>query len=151
MKPLGFGPVVIDTRERSPWAFPDREVVRATLAAGDYAPSLELADRCVIERKSIDDFCSTLTHGRERFEDELRILSSFERALIIVEATHEEIRLGAYRSKATPKALLASVASFHARYGVPTIFCRGRLAAQEFATLWLEKCAKHLGAKERAA
>lgn len=142
----------VDNREKLPWEFPGCEVVSATLWAGDY--SVEgLTDRVAIERKSPDDFTSTLTHGRERFEDELAKLKTYERKLIIVELPYHEIAEGLYRSKAHQNALIASIASFHAEYDVPTLPIRGRHHAQRHALLWLTKCAKHLAhlRKESAA
>ncbi|OGV36184.1 MAG: hypothetical protein A2020_12325 [Lentisphaerae bacterium GWF2_45_14] len=63
--------IIIDTREQTPWGFPDDEVtaVRGTLSAGDYA--LAGDDKFAIERKSLDDFLGTISTGWERFNREL--------------------------------------------------------------------------------
>lgn len=66
--------VVCDTREQKPYSFekwPDVEVQRGTLQAGDYSIS-EYEDMVAVERKSLDDLIGCLMAGnRERFERKL--------------------------------------------------------------------------------
>lgn len=62
--------IIIDTREQTPWGFPDDEAiaVRGTLSTGDYA--IEGDNKFCIERKSLDDFLGTIAGGWERFNRE---------------------------------------------------------------------------------
>ena len=100
-------PVLIDTREQRPWAFANivadaqdggdgaKPMIvttkPATLASGDY--SLDgFTDQIAIERKSINDFRSTIVGGRERFERELARLSLLKVAAVVVEAEWSMIR-----------------------------------------------------------
>jgi len=82
MKPPA--PVVYcDTREQRPPPFPEGVTVeRVSLGEGDYTTAV-LQGIAAIERKSVADFCSTITAGRERFEDELRRLRGYR-----MEAAH---------------------------------------------------------------
>ena len=70
--------IIIDTREQEPYSFDPRLVVavRRALPAGDY--SVAGLEGCVaVERKTLDDFVSTVIHSRERFREELRKLSGY--------------------------------------------------------------------------
>lgn len=64
-------PVIIDTREQTPWSFDPTQVAASigTLRTGDYA--LAGDDGFAIERKTLDDFLSTISSGWERFQREL--------------------------------------------------------------------------------
>ena len=64
-------PVIIDTREQTPWSFDPSQVdaTIGTLRTGDYA--LAGDDGFTIERKTLDDFLSTVSSGWERFTREL--------------------------------------------------------------------------------
>jgi DNA excision repair protein ERCC-4 len=137
--------LIVDTREKTPWDFgPDIDTVRRKLDSGDY--SVEgLEGRCVVERKSLSDFLGTLTTGRERFERELERLARMDRACIIVEAVYGTIIEGTYRSTVRPQAVVGSIASFHARFGIPTIFAGNARNAMICGRAFLLKCAKHLG------
>ena len=85
--------VVIDTREKRPWAFPPH-LVRAemgTLRTGDYALKGDM--QFAIERKSLDDFLGTISSGWERFLREIGRMegSGFCAKVIIVEGNFEQV------------------------------------------------------------
>lgn len=79
--------IIIDTREQTPWAFPELEVIplRACLRAGDYA--LYGDEHFAIERKNLDDFLGTISTGWERFERELARMDEMDypAKIIIIE------------------------------------------------------------------
>lgn len=81
--------IVIDTREQSPWQFPEELAAtsRATLHQGDYA--LAGDHEFAIERKSVADFVGTIGRGWDRFcrEFERMEMAGFERRVIIVEGS----------------------------------------------------------------
>jgi DNA excision repair protein ERCC-4 len=137
--------IVIDTREppHTAWTFEGIPTVRRCLRAGDY--SVEgLEDRVSIERKEAGDLVATLTFGRERFERELEILATYDRAAIVIEGDLESIIEWKYRSSVSPAALVGSFASIWARYGVPVVFAGSRRNAQILVGRMLAKAAKHL-------
>jgi ERCC4-type nuclease len=117
--------IVIDTREQLPLDFsrwPDVEVEVGTLNAGDYSLA-GLEDKFGLERKSIPDLVASLTTGRERMVRELERLRSFEFKAIIVEGTLEQIANHDYRSQASPESILQTIAAWHVRYSIPTLWC----------------------------
>jgi hypothetical protein len=79
--------LVIDTREQSPWCFPEHllKAVRGTLKTGDYALENDLF--FAIERKSLGDFLGTIGTGWDRFQKEINrmVESNFVAKVIIVE------------------------------------------------------------------
>ena len=85
--------IIIDTREQKPWHFPPEfaATVRGTLQVGDYA--IKGDNKFAIERKSIDDFTSTITTHWARFNRELERMrwAQFVALCIIVETDVKHI------------------------------------------------------------
>jgi ERCC4-type nuclease len=125
LKPPSFI-VLCDTREQAPPPFPDGVVLeRATLGEGDYTTPA-LRSIAVIERKSVGDFASTITHGRDRFEREIERLRAYRWRAIVVEGELGEV----YRASAVhPHSVIGSIASFLARSDLPTLFAANRASA----------------------
>ena len=133
--------IIVDTRER-PTAQAKRRYEtfgcpweQRKLDFGDYSAVFTLSDgsefslenRISLERKlGYSEMCTCYTHDRERFTRE------FERAkqagakiyLLIENSSWEMAYAGKYRSKMQPKALVASMLSWLARYNCQIIMCR---------------------------
>src|SRR5512138_3703094 len=112
--------IVVDTREQEPYGFQcgGLHVVRRALPAGDY--SLAGYEQSVaVERKTLDDFVSTVIRHRSRFSKELRILSKYDAACVVVEANLRDILIGGYRSGAHPNAVLGTLFSIVVDFRVP--------------------------------
>ena len=133
--------ILVDTREQPteqakrryasfgcPWE-------RQKLNAGDYSavvmlPNGEpfsLADKVVIERKmGYAELCQCYTHDRGRFEREFeRAKQASTKVYLLVEwATWEAAYNGKYRSKMQPKALVASMLAWAARYDCHLLMCK---------------------------
>jgi len=125
--------IVIDSREQEPYSFDPRlaSTVRRALPAGDY--SLDgLEDQVAVERKTLDDFVSTVIHRRRRFRDELLKLSRYRAACVVVEAELLDVVGKRYRGEARPEAVVGATLSILLDYGVPVLFCGNRQAACHF-------------------
>ena len=125
--------VIIDTRENEPYGFDPRLVAaeRRALPAGDYSVrGLETA--VAVERKSLDDFVSTVVHARQRFQAELCKLCRYDAACVVVEANLADIVQHRYRSRAHPGSVLGSALSILLDYRVPLVFCGDRQLACHF-------------------
>lgn len=138
MKRQAMAPVLspfvvrIDTREQWPWTFDgicagadldhaliDVRSVVGTIASGDYSID-GMQDRVALERKSLEDLYSTLTHGRQRFVRELERLAELDMAAVVVEAGwHAIAHEPPPRSRANPRSIVASILAFQQRY--PTV------------------------------
>ena len=84
--------IVIDTREQTPWHFPEwlGEVSRGTLPTGDYA--LHGDSLLAIERKSLNDFVGSVSSDWRRFSEEIdRMLLNMIAAIVIVEGSMLDI------------------------------------------------------------
>jgi hypothetical protein len=125
-----------------------RSLGRHPKSYGDY--SLAGFERMVaIERKSINDLCSTvLGFGqggrRERFESELANLATIKCPLVIVEGTLAATIDGApdtpnRTSTQNGKSVNRSVISYLQDYRVPFLFCDTRELAQREAFLFLHR------------
>jgi ERCC4-type nuclease len=126
--------ILIDTREQRPYTFSAAIPTRRTrLFYGDY--SLEgMVGRVAIERKSLGDWVSTITHSRARFTRELEKLSTFEWAYVVVEGNEDTIQAGRYERAATntPAKLLPRMRGIFEKYPTITfLLCRDRIHARE--------------------
>lgn len=110
--------VLVDTREQAPFRFQNIGGTRfplliptktATLQSGDYSiDGHEL--RVAVERKSIEDLYSTLTHGRERFVRELERLREFDFSTVVVEADWHAVAIDPpFGSNVRPKSITSSI------------------------------------------
>ena len=125
--------VVIDTREKEPYAFDPAVVTaeRRALPAGDY--SLPGYETCVaVERKSLEDYVASVITARARFGRELRALAEFDLGCIVVEGSLEDVLAHRYRSGAHPIAVLGATLSIIVDHGVPVFFCGDRQLACRF-------------------
>ena len=102
--------------------------VRAKLDTGDY--SLAGAEHLVsIERKSLQDLLSSLTHERDRFERELARGKGLDFFCVILEASAADVRagrFGKYGQGCNPRAIWESVCAFSVRYA-PFLFANDRI------------------------
>ena len=124
--------IVIDSREQTPWQFPDVETAPGTLAAGDYS-LVGLEHLAAIERKSLPDLVACIGPERERFERELHRLQSYRCRCVIIEGTLSDVIAGNYRSSTTPSAVLGSVAAWQQRYNTGFVWAGDPAAAALFA------------------
>ncbi len=122
--------IVIDTREQEPYDF-GAPSMRRKLDAGDYSLA-GLETQVAIERKSLDDYVSTVIRNRRRFGAELRRLAAYDFACVVVEADLADILAGRYRSGARPESVLGATISILADKRVPVFFCSERRLARRF-------------------
>lgn len=132
--------ILVDTREQPTAKFKSRiesmgvPTERRKLNFGDYSAMVTLPDEteysmqnavCIERKMDLDELCSCYCQERKRFQKE------FERAkeagakmyLLIENATWEKVYRGNYHSMMNPRALLASMTSWLARYNCVLIFC----------------------------
>jgi len=137
--------IIIDSREREPYAFDPVQVdqVRRALPAGDYSVA-GLETRVAVERKSLDDFVSTVIRSRSRFRRELLRLMPYDAACVVVEADLSDVFAGRYRAAAHPASVLGATLSIILDYGIPVFFCSDRQAACRFTQDYLLRCHRNL-------
>jgi ERCC4-type nuclease len=105
--------------------------VRRALRSGDY--SLEgLETQVAVERKSLDDFVSTVIRDRERFRRELDRLHEMDSACVVVEGNLSDVLRGHYASGAHPTSILGAALSIIVDHEIPVYFASDRQAACRF-------------------
>lgn len=134
----GPATIIIDTREQEPYSFDLRlaATVRRALPAGDYSID-GLEGIVAVERKTLDDFVSTVIHSRSRFREELRKLGEYRTACVVVEAGLSDVLQRRYRGEAHPNAVLGSALSIILDFRLPVFFCGNRQAGCHFTQAFL--------------
>lgn len=135
--------IIIDTREKRPWDFPQNvPVKRQALNAGDYA--IEGDCFFAIERKSLQDFLGTIFADWERFKREIARMNAahFVAKVVIVEADFEdflytmengEMQPPKYESTfISPQAILSRIAEL-TLMNVSVLFCKNADCAASMA------------------
>ena len=92
--------------------------VRRALPAGDYSVA-GLESMVAVERKTLDDFVSTVIRARGRFRANCASSAGYARACIVVEADLADVLQGRYRGDAHPNAVLGSALSIILDYRRP--------------------------------
>lgn len=143
--------IIVDSREQTPLTFPEHvQTERGTLQSSDYSVK-GLEHIFGVERKSIADLVGSLTSGRDRFERELHRLRGYRFKRLLIVGHRQDIVSGDYRSKASPKSILASLSAFEVRYDIPVVFANEKAAA-DLVVRWaywfareVKKNAQHIG------
>lgn len=141
--------IEIDTRERYPYRFVDRNVepVRSALACGDYAIRAGDGLLAAIERKTLEDLIHSLVDGSLAFA--LADLSGLPAAAVVVEARYSQL-LAAPRVQ--PGWLAELTARLQVRYpNVPITFCDSRKLAEDFTLRFLAAALAEHGPGESTA
>lgn len=83
--------ITIDTREQTPWHFPEwaAHTTRGTLKTGDYALTGDAG--FAVERKSLQDFVSTMAGGWDRFRREIDRMDGWDAKVVIVEGCFRDL------------------------------------------------------------
>lgn len=127
--------IIIDTREQTPLDFPHLPSRPGTLYTGDYSLA-GFESVFAVERKSIQDLCSSLRAGRERFMHELHRLRAFQfRRLLIIGTPTEYSQLVA-QGRANPKQVDHSLLSIAINYDIPSIARPSPQAAAALIESW---------------
>ena len=127
--------IVVDSHERYPFTFADRQVVttRRALIAGDYGLVRGDALLAAVERKSLADLVSSLTTGKLKYQ--LADLAALPRAALVVESRYSEVfKLDRVR----PAVVADGIAECQVAWpSVPIVFTDTRALAQEWTYRFL--------------
>jgi DNA excision repair protein ERCC-4 len=135
--------IVRDTREQAGYTFatitPPPQVITGTLKSGDYSIQ-GYENQVSVERKSLIDAFGTFGNGRHRFEAELKRLSEYRFAAVVIEADWQTIiKNPPWRSKLLPKTVLASVIAWQMRFNVHFWACPDRNFAEKLTYRILDR------------
>lgn len=141
--------IIIDTREQTPWLFPSEyPIVRKAMKLADYS-ILGFETRFAIERKSREDFISSirpyntrdpetqqlirsekgkaireLRQGWGRFEREIVALRYFQFPCIIIECPFDDFVEGAYRGGMSPESVVGRIAGLMVEERLRIVFAK---------------------------
>jgi len=128
--------IVIDSREQTPLEFTRLQSIRGALITGDYS-IVGLEELFAVERKSIADLVACcMGENRQRLARELHRLRGFRFKRLLIVGSEEEILAARYHSAITPKAVMATLGAFEARYDLPVVFRPSPQAAAQQIERW---------------
>jgi hypothetical protein len=114
-------------------AHPGIEVEQDALLVGDY--TLEgHRDDFTVERKTIDDWCASITSGRKRFESEwLRAPQPLLGRYLIIEHPHGlwGLIMGWHRSRVHPRSSVGTLLQWSARHNIIWHVVHDRVEGEE--------------------
>jgi len=139
---------VIDTREQHPLDLAPLNVVRGTLATGDYSV-VGLETVVSIERKSLTDLLGCVGGERERFDREVQRLIAYPVRALVVESTWADLELGRWSSKVTTSAAIGSVLGWIAA-GLPVVMAGDHTRAGRYVSRLLFIAARRRWREARA-
>lgn len=151
--------IAIDTREQDPLAFTRLPSRRVTLHTADYSVC-GFENEFGVERKSLDDLAACCVgENRLRLFRELVRMRGMRFARFLVVGSRRAVEGKRYRSHIAPKAVLATLATIEARFGVPVVHAENPGEAAEMVERWawwyareaVERCNELLRATEREA
>jgi len=137
--------IIVDTREKKPFQF-TCPVERRALPTGDYSID-GYTHRVSVERKSIDDFISSVTSSRKRFINEIKRLADIRRAhddggtlvCVVIEGTIRDVKLACEMKGVNFHSIFATAASLHASWGIPILFIGERWLTAKYTEEMLMK------------
>jgi hypothetical protein len=139
---LENGTIYVDTRERYPYRFGQRQVAteRRKLSVGDYAVVADDVVVAVVERKTMENLSADLVSGKLGFV--MAELTGLQAAAVVVEGRYTEL----FKSEWVEKGWLPDlVARLQVRYpSVPIVFCENRKFAEEWTYRFLAAAAQEL-------
>lgn len=125
---------LVDSREQCRYYF-NKSYVKC-LSEGDY--SLDKFEGIIaVERKSLEDLVQTLIRGRERFENELQRLATYEARCVVVESTFSALLAGNYVSQALPQSIVGLMMSASCRFNIPFFFLDNFALSNRFTQKYL--------------
>lgn len=122
-----------DTREKKPYGFGDYEVstVDRKLDTGDYTVEGH-EDEFVVERKTKSDFLSSITHGRDRFENEFKRADELDHPMtVMIESPRIHFKRGYYYPDVSSSAVMGTIDSWSDRYNAEFVFASNRCEAEQ--------------------
>jgi len=140
--------IVIDTREQDP--LPVRNAEKGTCFTGDYSVK-GLEDYIAIERKSIPDLVSSVTHGRKRFENECRRMKGLLFRRLVIIGTEQDIWKHNYRSKTNPKSVIHTLEAWEVRFDLPYVFIPTVEEAARYVERKLHNCCYEFAVRGKKA
>jgi DNA excision repair protein ERCC-4 len=137
--------LVVDTREAKGRGWEQHLTTpfkRGTIKTGDLSIA-GLESQVAIERKTLNDLVTCLSHQRARFEENLRRSTGMDYYAVVIEADLSDVAEGRFHSAMSSSSAWESIAALATRYKVPFIFAGNAETAARLAQSLLLKRYRH--------
>lgn len=133
--------LVVDTREKNPFSFERFHhwfsgIEKRPLALGDYSV-MGLEDRCVVERKDLNDLTRSFHVERSAFVTRLKRMAEFPERLLVITAPLSQIKSRYEHSPANPNQVTQSLIATLAGLRVPFLCVDTQELGEEIVASYL--------------
>ena len=133
--------IVVDTREQNPFSFERFRgwfsgIEKRPLEIGDYSIA-GLEDRCVVERKDLNDLVRSFHVERPVFVARLRRMSAFPDRLLVITAALSQVKSRYEYSPANPNKITQSLIATLAGLRVPFLCVETHELGEEIVASYL--------------
>lgn len=139
--------IIADSRERKSYAdIISRRGVGVEISGlktGDYTIK-GLENKFAIERKTLTDFISSITHKRKSFEEKVvQASKNLSFYAIVIECTLHDITNHNYSNDVAPEAILNTILCWTVKYHIPIILCESRSGGAQTVIGLAQEFLKH--------
>ena len=133
--------IVVDVREQNPFSFERfggwfSGIEKRPLEIGDYAIA-GLEDKCVVERKDLNDLARSFHVERSNFISRLRRMSAFPDRLLVITAAPSQVKSRYEYSPANPNQITQSLIATLAGLRVPFLCVETHELGEEIVASYL--------------
>ena len=133
--------IVVDVREQNPFSFERfggwfSGIEKKPLEIGDYAIA-GLEDKCVVERKDLNDLARSFHTDRPVFVSRLRRMSAFPDRLLVITAALSQVKSRYEYSPANPNQVTQSLVAALAGLRVPFLCVETHELGEEVVASYL--------------
>lgn len=130
--------IIRDNNEQKPYQFTECKYIDKSIDCGDYTIQ-GYEDQIIIERKEINDFYGSITHGRDRFDRMWERCKDAEFKGLLIEAREEEVYCPCMSwSGINPNSIYGSIVSFEIKYNVH-VYCNTKEMCRQRLLNWIIK------------
>jgi DNA excision repair protein ERCC-4 len=139
---------IVDKREQRPLDLSPLQIVKGTLATGDYSV-VGLESVVAVERKSLGDLLCCVGTDRPRFNRQVKRMLGFPCRILVVETSWAEMEAGAWRQKITPACAIGTLLGIMA-HGLPVALVNDHEQCGQYVARFLFICARRRWREARA-
>ncbi len=130
--------IVVDSREKKPYAFDGYDTVVNKLDTGDYSIQGH-EDVFAVERKSLPDLLKSITWDRDRFKHEIVRGDELLGFVVVIEDSVQNVLNWNYKRNVHPNSVIGTIENWSNYHNVDFVWCGDRERGEQETIDTLEK------------